>query len=348
MVFNSYEFILFFLPLVVMLYFIFGKLCRHSMPILVLSIASFIFYFISEKIVGLFLVGSILVNYFFYCILRRKKFSKAVVSFAVLINLAFLLYFKYYNFTITSINYFLHSELHIKEIIVPLGISFITFQQIAFLIDTYQDKTLKYKFTEYVLFIHFFPHVSSGPIITHEQFFPHLEENSTFKINWDNIAAGLYMFIMGLGKKVLIADVLGKAVDWGYSNLSQLNSVSAVFIMFSYTFQIYFDFSGYSDMAMGLGKIFNIELPVNFNSPYKAASIREFWDRWHMTLTNFFTRYLYIPLGGSRKGIYRTMLNTMIVFICSGIWHGASWTFILWGGGTWNFYGMLKNIQPSF
>lgn len=162
------------------------------------------------------------------------------------------------------------------------------------------------------------------------QFLPQIRKD--FKtVNWDSVSDGIYIFAIGLAKKVLLADTLGKAVDVGYTDITVLNGISTWYIMIGYTLQIYFDFSGYSDMAVGVGRMFNIELPINFESPYKAQNILEFWDRWHITLTRFFTKYLYIPLGGNRKGYYRTLLNTMIVFVISGLWHGANYTFVIWG-----------------
>ena len=176
-----------------------------------------------------------------------------------------------------------------------------------------------------------FPQLIAGPIVYHNELIPQLREKKNHKVNYENLSKGIYAFALGMAKKVLIADTLSKIVNVGYANVSELNSISTVIIMVCYSFQIYFDFSGYCDMAYGIGFLFNIELPVNFNSPYKAVSVRDFWDRWHMTLTRFFTKYVYIPLGGSRKGNVRTYVNVMIVFFVSGIWHGANWTFILWG-----------------
>lgn len=335
--FNSYEFIFLFFSIVVILFFGISKYRKITGGIFTLAILSLIYYGVSDsKSIGI-LLGNIVMNYFFYlCLVRMHKkertyIKKVLMAIFVFINICFLIYIKYYNFVIDNCNLVFGTNIGIKELIIPLGISFVTFQQIAFLVDTYRGETTGYSFVEYVLFISFFPHISSGPIITHKQFFPIIKDERTYNINWKNIACGLYMFAMGLGKKVLIADVLGSAVDVGWANILQLNATSAFFIMVCYSLQIYFDFSGFCDMALGIAKVINIELPNNFNSPYKASNILEFWDRWHITLTKFFTKYLYIPLGGSRKGNVRTMINTMIVFLCSGIWHGASWTFILWG-----------------
>lgn len=262
---------------------------------------------------------------------KEKSISETNALYCPFFNFGILFYYKYYNFFIDNTNMVFKTNLPIKNILLPLGISFITFQQIAFIIDTYNNKTDNCSFREYALFIAFFPHIISGPIITYNDFIPLLRDAGRKNVDWDRLGIGIYMFSLGLGKKVLIADVFMKAADYGYSNIAELNTTSVIFISLAYTMQIYFDFSGYSDMAIGISRMLNLDLPINFNSPYKATTIIEFWDRWHITLTNFFTNYLYIPLGGNRKGKMRTYVNTMIVFICSGLWHGASWTFVLWG-----------------
>lgn len=241
----------------------------------------------------------------------------------------------------------LKTNLGIRNIILPLGISFITFQQIAFLVDTYHGKTPDYSLLYYALFVSFFPHISSGPIILHNDFMPLLNKEKR-EINWDKLASGIYQFAMGLGKKVLVADMFAEAVNWGYANVAELNSSSALFVSVAYSMQIYFDFSGYSDMAIGISRMLQLDLPINFNSPYKADTILEFWDRWHITLTRFFSRYVYIPLGGNRRGKVRTYLNTMIVFLFSGLWHGASWSFILWGGLHGCFMIVTKHFKGIF
>lgn len=272
--------------------------------------------------------------------------GKYLLGVGIVCNLVILMYFKYYNFFVDSFNLLFGSRLAVREIMVPLGISFITFQQIAFLVDASRQEISSCSFLDYALFISYFPHVSSGPIILHGDFLPFLYADR--KMDWNKFSAGIYMFFMGLGKKVLIADVFGSAVDWGYANIDALNSTSAVFISLAYSMQIYFDFSGYSDMAVGLSRILQFDLPVNFNSPYKAVTILEFWKRWHMTLTGYFTKYLYIPLGGSRRGKVRTHVNTLLVFLCSGLWHGASWTFVIWGGLHGCFMVFTKQFQKVF
>ena len=181
------------------------------------------------------------------------------------------------------------------------------------------------------MFVTFFPQLVAGPIVLHSEIVPQFADKKKKKLNADNFAKGIMAFSFGLAKKVLIADTLGKVVNWGYLDVGALDRTNAIIVILCYTLQIYFDFSGYCDMATGIGKMFNIDLPMNFNSPYRAVTILDFWNRWHMTLTRFFTRYVYIPLGGNRKGKLRTYINVFIVFTVSGIWHGANWTFIVWG-----------------
>ncbi len=336
MTFQSYEFILLFLPAVTAGYYVCSAIGKKGLPDFFLLVVSVLFYLCAGREALFVLTGSIVLNYVLYrgmllCADRYGTEKKRyLLCLGILCNLIILGYFKYYNFFVDSANLFLNHKLAVREIMLPVGISFITFQQIAFLTDAYRQEIAACSFGEYALFVTFFPHIWSGPILTFRDFYPLLHTER--KMDWDKLASGLYLFVMGLGKKVLIADLFGGAVDWGYENLSALNAASMLFVSFSYTIQIYFDFSGYSDMAVGISRMLMLDLPVNFQSPYQAETIMEFWKRWHMTLTGFFTKYLYIPLGGNRRGGVRTGINTMIVFLCSGLWHGASWTFILWGG----------------
>ncbi len=246
-------------------------------------------------------------------------------------NTAVIFYFKYYNFFIENINAVFHRSFEMKQILLPLGISFFTFQQISYLVDAYRGETKDYGFDEYALFVSFFPQLVAGPIVLHNEVIPQFRRQENRYVIMQNLARGVYIFALGLFKKLLIADTFGKAVAFGFENIETLSSMEALLVSVSYTFQLYFDFSGYCDMACGIGYLFNIKLPQNFNSPYKAASITEFWERWHMSLTRFLRTYIYIPLGGNRKGKIRTYVNIMIVYIVSGIWHGANWTFIFWG-----------------
>ncbi len=205
------------------------------------------------------------------------------------------------------------------------------YQQVSYLADSYRMTTKNHRMVDYVLYITFFPQLVAGPIVLHSEMIPQFQDMSRKRLNQDKLACGIYLFAIGLFKKVMIADVLGKGADWGFANPQILTALDVAVVSVLYTLQLYFDFSGYCDMACGIANMFNFDLPLNFNSPYKATSIREFWQRWHMTLTRFLHRYLYVPLGGNRRGKVRTGINIIIVFLVSGIWHGAGWTFILWG-----------------
>lgn len=247
------------------------------------------------------------------------------------INIAVIFYFKYFDFFMENINMVFGKSFELRNIVLPLGISFFTFQQISYLIDSYRNETKEYKLDEYALFVSFFPQLIAGPIVLHSEMIPQFRDLKKRRFIPENFSKGMYIFAIGLFKKVIIADTFGRAVAWGFNTVDTLGSMEAWIVSLSYTFQLYFDFSGYCDMAMGIGSMFNIGLPANFNSPYKASSIVEFWERWHMSLTRFLRTYIYIPLGGNRKGKIRTYFNIMIVYLISGIWHGANWTFILWG-----------------
>ena len=334
MLFNSYIFIFVFLPAAMILYYGLNRFKRYTAAKIALVILSFLFYGYQTPKYAMILLASIAVNYGLHGILLKENkagFRKTCLVFGVLFNLGLLGYFKYLGFFAENFNRLFQGSLPVFSIVLPLGISFFTFQQVSFVIDSYYKRMTRYGIADYALFVSFFPQLIAGPIVLHSEILPQFGDMEKKKINYENIAAGIRYFSMGMAKKVLIADSLGGIVDAGYKDIWALDRWGAVSVMLAYTVQIYFDFSGYCDMASGLGKFFNINLPVNFNSPYKAADIGEFWKRWHMTLTRFFTTYLYIPLGGNRKGKARTYLNVMIVFAVSGLWHGADWSFVLWG-----------------
>ena len=346
MLFNSYIFVLLFLPACLAGYYMFHHIGRHRLAQCYLLVMSLWFYGYFNVNYLAVILSSIAVNYAVYRLLKKnfgQRLRKAVFLLAIVFNIGILFYFKYYDFFIENINSLFHTDFHLKALLLPLGISFFTFQQLSFVIDAYRGQVPDYGPLEYMLFVTYFPQLIAGPIVTHDELVPQFQDPSRWRIDWKNFCCGAYIFAMGMAKKVLLADTFGRAVSWGFGDIGSLNSIDAFLVMLSYTFQIYFDFSGYCDMAVGIGKMMNIDLPVNFNSPYKALTITEFWDRWHITLTRFFTKYVYIPLGGSRKGKYRTYLNVMIVFLLSGIWHGANWTFILWGGlhGLYQVIGAL-------
>jgi D-alanyl-lipoteichoic acid acyltransferase DltB (MBOAT superfamily) len=287
----------------------------------------------------LIIIGSIVINYLssrliIYYKKKNNALSKLFTILAILINVAIIFYYKYYDFFITNINALIKTNFNLKHLILPLGISFFTFQQISFIVDSYasdNDDIKNYNFIEYALFVSFFPQLVAGPIVLHSELIPQFRDDTKRKFSSENFNLGLYVFAVGLFKKMVIADTVGSSVDFAFSNVSSLTSLESAFAILLYTLQIYFDFSGYSDMARGLAKMLNIDIIPNFNSPYKSVNILDFWDRWHMSLTRFMKTYIYIPLGGSRCGSVLTYLNVLIVFAISGLWHGANWTFVLWG-----------------
>jgi D-alanyl-lipoteichoic acid acyltransferase DltB (MBOAT superfamily) len=281
------------------------------------------------------IIASIIFNYLVSKQLQPNKhaikLSKTLLTLGIFINVGLIFYFKYFNFFFEIINGVFGTSITFEKVLLPLGISFFTFQQIAFVVDTYKGSIKKQNIIDYSLFVTFFPQLIAGPIVSHEEMLPQFEDQSNKKINADNLYQGARLFIIGLAKKVLLADVIGKAVDWGYQYYTVLDGFNTFLVIILYSVQLYLDFSGYCDMARGLGYCFNIQIPVNFVSPFKSKNMVEFWKRWHVTLGRFFTRYVYIPLGGNRKGEMRMLLNVFIVFMLSGIWHGAGWTFVLWG-----------------
>ena len=268
---------------------------------------------------------------------RIKASEKAVLITGVTLNLVVLGYFKYLDFLIQNLTFITKIDIPLRNIVLPLGISFFTFQQIGYLVDIYRNEAKPSTFLDYALFVTFFPQLVAGPIVSHEEMMPQFQNMGDKQINVGKVfdsegfARGLSLFIMGLAKKVLIADTLGAGVDAGYSMIGVLGGLDSLLVILWYTLQLYFDFSGYCDMAMGLAQMLGFCLPLNFDSPYKASNIVEFWKRWHMTLTRFFTKYVYIPLGGSRRGTPRMIVNILVVYFLSGLWHGAGWNYVLWG-----------------
>lgn len=335
MLFNSYIFILFFLPFTLLGYYGLNYLKLYRLSNLFLIGMSLCFYGYFEHRYLLIICGSILVNYLLSRGIlyweKKRRISRLLMILGIGINVVVIFYFKYYDFFLENINAVFGKSFALKNILLPLGISFFTFQQISYLVDSYRGETKEYRLDEYALFVSFFPQLIAGPIVLHGEMIPQFKNPENRRLIPQNFAKGMYLFALGLFKKVIIADTFGKAVALGFGDIEALSSMEAWIVSLSYTFQIYFDFSGYCDMAIGIGYLFNVELPANFNSPYKADSITEFWGRWHMSLTRFLRTYIYIPLGGNRKGMARTCLNVMIVYLVSGIWHGANWTFILWG-----------------
>jgi len=331
MQFNSYEFILYFLPITVLIYFLANKI-KPVIGKLVIIVASIIFYSLGRTNMLIYLGISMLINYGSALAIRKFKIkNKVLMALPIVVNVGLLLYFKYLNFAITNINTFFSKEIELQEIVLPLGISFYTFQQIAYIVATERGDLENNNIIDYLAYILYFPKLVMGPIIDPVDYITQLNQEARKKVDITNITTGIKIFSLGLIKKVLLADTFAKAVSWAYTNIDATTAMDCILLILFYTFEIYFDFSGYSDMAVGVSSMFNIDLPMNFDSPYKAVSIRDFWKRWHMSLTKFLTKYIYIPLGGSRKGIIFTYINTLIVFLVSGLWHGANWTFILWG-----------------
>ena len=262
----------------------------------------------------------------------NKTFSKkSILVFGIVCNVALLGYFKYTNFFLENFNGIFGSNIPLQHIILPLGISFFTFTQIAFLVDAYKNEVKEYDLVRYMLFVTYFPHLLAGPILHHKEMMPQFANLKNSVVNYRNIAVGLFIFSIGLFKKVIIADTFAVWANAGFDTATTLNFFEAWATSLSYTFQLYFDFSGYTDMAIGISLMFNIKLPINFNSPYKALNIQDFWRRWHMTLSRFLRDYIYIPLGGNKNGNFRTYVNLMATFVIGGFWHGAGWTFLFWG-----------------
>jgi len=334
--FNSYLFIFIFLPLTFIIYFYLNYKKLTKVSSLFLIFASLFFYSWWNILYLPLILGSILFNYLISKKLNKfnpKKLlsKKLLLTFGVIANVTLLGYFKYTDFLIENFNLLMHTQHQLLHLSLPLAISFFTFQQISYLIDSYHKRTGYYSFREYTLFVTFFPQLIAGPIVHHQEMIPQFfKYNSTLK-NYKNIALGLFIFSIGLFKKVIIADTFASWANQGFDIATTLNLIVAWTVSLSYTFQLYFDFSGYTDMAIGLALLFNIQLPINFNSPYKSTDIQDFWRRWHITLGRFLRDYIYIPLGGNQKGLLLTYLNLLITFIIGGIWHGAGWTFVFWG-----------------
>ena len=351
MLFNSLAFIGAFLPVVASIFFLLGR-WNHCLASLWLCLASLFFYgWWNVEYVGLLLL-SVLFNYGAGNLIGRKiardeKLSRGILCLAVAANLGLLAYYKYAHFFLSTADHLLGTNWSFGQIVLPLGISFFTFTQIAFLVDTHQGKAREYNFVHYLLFVTYFPHLIAGPILHHAQMMPQFTRRWTYSLNWRNVAIGMTFFVLGLAKKVLLADMFAGTA----STIFQATAHGAAPMLIEawigallYTLQLYFDFSGYTDMAIGISYIFNVTLPLNFNSPYKAENIIDFWRRWHMTLSTFLRDYLYIPLGGNRHGRFRRYVNLMITMLLGGLWHGAGWTFVIWGG----LHGLYLVVNHGF
>lgn len=334
MLFNSYVFIFLFVPITLIGYY---ALRKEAWARIWLVVTSLFFYSYWDLSYLPLLAGSILVNFYVGASISKHRVSdpkkaRILTVLGVCLNAGFLIYYKYTHFFLENVQALTGLEWQLNKIVLPLAISFFTFQQIAFLVDHYKGLISEPpRFLNYALFVSFFPQLIAGPIVHHKEMMPQFADRLSFKINFDNLAKGLFVFFLGLFKKVAIADTFAVWATKGFDLTTTLTFLEAWVTSLSYTFQLYFDFSGYTDMAIGVALLFNITLPINFNSPYKADSIQDFWRRWHMTLSRWLRDYIYIPLGGNRAGKYATYINLMLTFLIGGFWHGAGWTFIFWG-----------------
>lgn len=345
MIFSSWQFIIFFLPITYLIYFWFNHR-RFITPGKVWLVAVSLFFYAYWDIKYLpLIIGSILLNFAIGTGLalshentthEMQKHSrlinrKVILFIGIAANLLLLGYYKYSDFLISNINSLWGTSYQLPHIILPLAISFFTFTQIVYLVDSYRGETAEYNLLNYSLFVTFFPHLIAGPIVHHKQIMPQFASRWTLARRYSNVLRGLFIFSIGLFKKVVIADSFSIWASAGFDGGNTLNFFEAWATSLSYTFQLYFDFSGYCDMAIGASLLFNIWLPINFNSPYKALDIQDFWRRWHITLSSFLRDYLYIPLGGNRSGEFKTYINLFLTFVLGGLWHGATWMFVIWG-----------------
>ncbi len=351
MLFNSYEFIFLFLPVTVVGFFLISK-CSHTFGTLWLVLASLFFYGWWDVRYVPLLCASIGFNYLVggrieqlaagHTIAPGEHVAKDVphaaarkgwLAFGIVVNVLLLGYFKYMDFFLGSVNTLAGADwFGLPHIVLPLGISFFTFTQTAYLVDAYRGQAKNESFLTYCEFVTIFPHLIAGPIINHREMIPQFVADATFRVNWDNMARGLTIFTIGLFKKVAIADSLAPWVNDIFARADALTFLEAWIGALGYTLQLYFDFSGYSEMAIGLGLMLNLKLPMNFNSPYQSLSVIDFWRRWHMTLGLWVKNYLYIPMGGGRCGVVKKMRNLFASMLIIGLWHGAGWTFVFWGG----------------
>jgi alginate O-acetyltransferase complex protein AlgI len=336
MIFSSYYFIFIFFPVSYLVYAVLDKLKQFNLAICWLVICSLYFYAYWQLSYLTVILFSILFNYFIGILLTKKlSISRlSILRIGLIVNLTLLAFYKYNFFFVDIVNQLFLPKTSFVALALPLAISFFTFQQIGYLVDAYRyDQTVR-SIKDYFLFVTFFPQLIAGPIVQHHEFFPQLSRKVPFRVRLDNFNIGFTIFVLGLAKKVLIADNLNETVEsaFGAYSAGEIPTLFRAWLgILAYTFQIYFDFSGYSNMAVGLGRIFGFYFPMNFNSPYKSKNIVEFWRRWHITLSRMLKSYIYIPLGGNRKGQWIRYSNLFITMFIGGIWHGAGWNFIIWG-----------------
>ena len=333
MLFNSYVFLFVFLPIAWIAFRLIARFRSRIAAMLTLVAASLVFYAYWNPPFVVLLLLSIAFNYAWSGLIDRSRaYSKLLLAVGIGVNLAALGYFKYTNFLLENLSRIGLAPHMTRDIVLPLGISFFTFVQIAYLVDIHTGAARRGGLLEHATFVTFFPQLIAGPIVRQREIVPCYSGLRLCARSYRNVAVGLGFIALGLFKKALLADTLSPWVDDAFDTTDKLSFLEAWGASLAYTFQIYFDFSAYSDMAIGLARLFNVDLPINFHSPYKATSIIDFWRRWHITLSRFIRDYLYIPLGGNRRGAARQYMNLLAAMLLAGLWHGAAWTFVLWGG----------------
>ncbi|MBG0789802.1 MAG: MBOAT family protein [Desulfovibrionaceae bacterium] len=331
MLFNSIQYLFVFLPLVFVGFHLLRLAGNGRVLNVFLALASLVFYG-SWAPEYLLLIGfSVCANFLIGRAMPRSRNPRPLLLLGFAVNLGLLGYFKYAQFVLNNVMHVFGSAAPALDIILPIGISFFTFQQISFLVDAYRDRDMPYDFPDYLLFVTFFPQLIAGPIVYHREMMPQFRELPDRRTDWSAVNTGLLLIAIGLIKKVIVADKLGVWAADGYADVGALTVWGAWKTSLAYTFQLYYDFSGYMDIALGSAKLFGIDLPWNFNSPYLSMNIQEFWQRWHITLGRFLRNYVYFPLGGNRGGLVPTCVNLFLTFLIGGIWHGAGWTFVAWG-----------------
>lgn len=349
MLFPTFEFIFAFLPFTLALFWL-SQRYKGSTTAYILLVASLVFYLLPNWLHGHIIISSVLVNFVISKYVQDGSIrAKRFLTLGIIYNLSVIGYYKYSFFFGEIFSYFTSIELGLTQYILPVGISFYTFQQIAYLVDCYKDKNVNYNFWEYCLFITFFPQLIAGPIVHHKELLPQISNLKHSRFNSEWFVAGVFIFIIGLAKKLVLADNLEVLASNVFNTVDKgdlVTTYEAWMGALSYTLQLYFDFSAYSDMAIGLGLMMGIKLPINFLSPYKSESIVEFWRRWHITLSTFLRDYLYIPLGGNRSGSIARYRNLMLTMLLGGLWHGAGVNFIIWGG-LHGFYLMVNHAFQS-
>ena len=328
------------MPVVMILYFAARRREKETAAKAVLILASMIFFAMYGAESFLILLASSVFNLLYSRVLLKNK-KPVLLAVGIVVNVLPLLAFKYLNFFAENITRLAGGQFTAIDILQPVAISYYTFQMVTWTVDSYRGETKDTGILDFLAYVWFFPRMILGPITRHAEFIPQLNDKKRFSPDPENIATGFVWFTVGMSKKLLLASRFGAASGYGFMTLGDMSLMEGWLCSIAYTFQIYLDFSGYCDMAAGVSKMLNIDIPMNFNSPYKADSISDFWKRWHISLTSFLRKYIYFPLGGNRKGKVRTYINMMAIFVISGFWHGANWTFILWG----TLHGLVMIIE---